>query len=116
MQQLLSLKAKYMQQTGQDYKSGVPPSTGPVTAQSSPPQHSTSSSQPQSSSSPQAQALFADIAQQGEQVRQLKAEKAPKVRNVYSAAPFQQYVIVKRVLFIAHVIVINFFRSKWIKQ
>ncbi|KAA0711364.1 Bifunctional glutamate/proline--tRNA ligase [Triplophysa tibetana] len=78
VQQLLSLKAKYKQQTGQDYKPGVPPSTGPAPAQSSPAQHSTSSSQPQSSSSPQAQALFADIAQQGEQVRQLKAEKAPK--------------------------------------
>ncbi|XP_056623093.1 bifunctional glutamate/proline--tRNA ligase isoform X2 [Triplophysa dalaica] len=78
VQQLLILKAKYRQQTGQDYKPGVPPSTGPAPAQSSPAQHSTSSSQPQSSSSPQAQALFADIAQQGEQVRQLKAEKALK--------------------------------------
>lgn len=79
MQQLLSLKAKYKQQTGQDYKPGVPLSASPAPAHSSPAQHSTSSSQPQSSSSPQAQALFADIAQQGEQVRQLKAEKAPKV-------------------------------------
>lgn len=78
VKQLLTLKAEYKQKTGQEYKPGVPPSTGPAPAQSSPAQHSTSSSQPQSSSSPQAQALFADIAQQGEQVRQLKAEKVPK--------------------------------------
>uniref|UniRef100_A0A672T273 Bifunctional glutamate/proline--tRNA ligase n=1 Tax=Sinocyclocheilus grahami TaxID=75366 RepID=A0A672T273_SINGR len=62
VKELLTLKAEYKQQTGQDYKASVPPSSGP----------------PQSSSSPQAQALFADIAQQGEQVRRLKAEKAPK--------------------------------------
>ncbi|XP_067311528.1 bifunctional glutamate/proline--tRNA ligase isoform X2 [Pseudorasbora parva] len=68
VKQLLSLKAEYKHQTGQEYKPGVPPSSGPAPAQSS----------PQSSSSPQAQALFADIAQQGEQVRRLKAEKAPK--------------------------------------
>lgn len=78
VKQLLSLKAEYKQQTGQDYKPGVPPSTGPAPSKSLPTQQSTSSSQPQSSSSPQAQALFADIAQQGEQVRRLKAEKAPK--------------------------------------
>lgn len=72
VKQLLSLKAEYKQQTGQEYKPGVPPSSGPAPAQSS-------STPPQSSSSPQAQALFADIAQQGEQVRRLKAEKAPKV-------------------------------------
>ncbi|XP_077096243.1 bifunctional glutamate/proline--tRNA ligase [Siphateles boraxobius] len=68
---LLSLKAEYKQQTGQEYKPGVPPSSGPAPAQSS-------SAPPQSSSSPQAQALFADIAQQGEQVRRLKVEKALK--------------------------------------
>lgn len=78
VKQLLSLKAEYKQQTGQEYKPGVPPLTGPAPSKSPPIQQSTSSSQPQSSSSPQAQALFADIAQQGEQVRRLKAEKAPK--------------------------------------
>lgn len=72
VKQLLSLKAEYKQQTGQEYKPGMSPSSGPAPAQSSP-------APPQSSSSPQAQALFSDIAQQGEQVRRLKAEKAPKV-------------------------------------
>ncbi|XP_051578607.1 bifunctional glutamate/proline--tRNA ligase-like [Myxocyprinus asiaticus] len=70
VKQLLYLKTEYKQQTGQEYKPGVPP-TAPTPTQSS-------SSQPQSSSSPQAQALFADIALQGEQVRRLKTEKAPK--------------------------------------
>ncbi|XP_051502730.1 bifunctional glutamate/proline--tRNA ligase-like [Myxocyprinus asiaticus] len=71
VKQLLNLKAEYKQQTGQEYKPGVPPSTAPTQTQSS-------QSQPQSSSSPQAQALFADITQQGEQVRRLKAEEAAK--------------------------------------
>uniref|UniRef100_A0A8C1H551 Bifunctional glutamate/proline--tRNA ligase n=1 Tax=Cyprinus carpio carpio TaxID=630221 RepID=A0A8C1H551_CYPCA len=78
VKELLSLKAEYKQQTGQEYKAGVPPSSGPAPVQSSPAPPQSSSSQPQSSSSPQAQALFADIAQQGEQVRRLKAEKALK--------------------------------------
>uniref|UniRef100_A0A672T247 Bifunctional glutamate/proline--tRNA ligase n=1 Tax=Sinocyclocheilus grahami TaxID=75366 RepID=A0A672T247_SINGR len=78
VKELLTLKAEYKQQTGQDYKASVPPSSGPAPVQSSPAPPQFSSSQPQSSSSPQAQALFADIAQQGEQVRRLKAEKAPK--------------------------------------
>lgn len=78
VKELLSLKAEYKQQTGQEYKQGVPPSSGPAPVQSSPAPSQSSSSQPQSSSSPQAQALFVDIAQQGEQVRRFKAEKAPK--------------------------------------
>ncbi|XP_073683062.1 bifunctional glutamate/proline--tRNA ligase isoform X2 [Garra rufa] len=78
VKELLSLKAEYKQQTGQEYKPGVLPSSGPAPVQSSPAPPQSSSSQPQSSSSPQAQALFADIAQQGEQVRRLKSEKAPK--------------------------------------
>ncbi len=79
MKELLRLKAEYKQQTGQEYKPGMHPSSGPAPVQSSPAPSQSSSSQPQSSSSPQAQALFADIAQQGEQVRLLKAEKALKV-------------------------------------
>uniref|UniRef100_A0A671N4D0 Bifunctional glutamate/proline--tRNA ligase n=1 Tax=Sinocyclocheilus anshuiensis TaxID=1608454 RepID=A0A671N4D0_9TELE len=78
VKELLSLKTEYKQQTGQEYKPGLPPSSGPIPVQSIPAPPQSSSSQPQSSSSPQAQALFADIAQQGEQVRRLKAEKAPK--------------------------------------
>lgn len=66
MKQLLALKAEYKQQTGQDYKPGQAPAT-PV--------------QTQSSSYPQAQELFSQVAQQGELVRKLKSEKAPKVRN-----------------------------------
>uniref|UniRef100_A0A673KR50 glutamate--tRNA ligase n=1 Tax=Sinocyclocheilus rhinocerous TaxID=307959 RepID=A0A673KR50_9TELE len=34
VKELLSLKAEYMQQTGQEYKAGVPPSSGPAPVQS----------------------------------------------------------------------------------
>lgn len=73
VKQLLALKAEYKQQTGQDYKPGQAP-TSPVQTQSS-------SSSTESSSYPQAQELFSQVAQQGELVRKLKSEKAPKVRN-----------------------------------
>ncbi|XP_017550021.1 bifunctional glutamate/proline--tRNA ligase isoform X1 [Pygocentrus nattereri] len=71
VKQLLALKAEYKQQTGQEYKPGVAPSAATAPAQANP-------SPPQSSSSPQAQALNAQVAQQGERVTQLKAEMAPK--------------------------------------
>uniref|UniRef100_A0A6Q2X3Q9 Uncharacterized protein n=1 Tax=Esox lucius TaxID=8010 RepID=A0A6Q2X3Q9_ESOLU len=68
---LLSLKAEYKQATGQDYKPGMTPAAvqaSPVLA--------TPAVQPQSGSSPQA--LFSQVSQQGELVRKLKSEKAPK--------------------------------------
>ncbi|XP_046711864.1 bifunctional glutamate/proline--tRNA ligase isoform X1 [Silurus meridionalis] len=71
VKQLLNLKAEYKQQTGKEYKPGQAPSAASAPAQASP-------VPPQSSSSPQAQALYAQVSQQGEQVRKLKAEKAPK--------------------------------------
>ncbi|XP_034040997.1 bifunctional glutamate/proline--tRNA ligase isoform X3 [Thalassophryne amazonica] len=64
VKQLLELKAEYKQQTGEDYKP----------AQQAPP----SPAQTQSSSSSQTQDLFSKVAQQGETVRKLKSEKAPK--------------------------------------
>uniref|UniRef100_A0A3P9I4X4 Bifunctional glutamate/proline--tRNA ligase n=1 Tax=Oryzias latipes TaxID=8090 RepID=A0A3P9I4X4_ORYLA len=64
VKQLLALKAEYKQQTGQDYKPGSQPAASPAQTQSSP--------------SPPAQELFSQVAQQGELVRKLKAEKAPK--------------------------------------
>ncbi|XP_034163959.2 bifunctional glutamate/proline--tRNA ligase [Pangasianodon hypophthalmus] len=71
VKQLLELKAEYKQQTGKEYKPGQAPSAASAPAQASP-------APPQSSASPQAQALYAQVAQQGEQVRKLKTEKAPK--------------------------------------
>ncbi|XP_010903380.3 bifunctional glutamate/proline--tRNA ligase isoform X1 [Esox lucius] len=71
VKQLLSLKAEYKQATGQDYKPGMTPAAvqaSPVLA--------TPAVQPQSGSSPQA--LFSQVSQQGELVRKLKSEKAPK--------------------------------------
>lgn len=67
MKQLLTLKAEYKQQTGQDYKPGAQP------VQSNP-------AKTESSSTTKAPELFSQVAQQGELVRKLKSEKAPKVR------------------------------------
>ncbi|XP_072237126.1 bifunctional glutamate/proline--tRNA ligase isoform X2 [Leuresthes tenuis] len=71
VKQLLALKAEYKQQTGQDYKPGSQ-------APASPAQTQATSASTQSNSSPQTQELFSQVAQQGELVRKLKAEKAPK--------------------------------------
>lgn len=67
VKQPLALKAEYKQQTRQDYKPGSQASISPA--------------QSESSSSPEAQKLFSQVAQQGELVRKLKSEKAPKVRT-----------------------------------
>lgn len=65
VKQLLILKAEYKQQTGQEYKPGAQP------VQSSP-------AKTESSTSSKAPELFSQVAQQGELVRKLKSEKAPK--------------------------------------
>ncbi|XP_034427506.1 bifunctional glutamate/proline--tRNA ligase isoform X8 [Hippoglossus hippoglossus] len=67
VKQLLALKAEYKQQTGKDYKPGAPATPA-----------QTSSSSTKSSSCPQSQELFSQVSQQGELVRKLKSEKAPK--------------------------------------
>uniref|UniRef100_A0A8C5G7D5 Bifunctional glutamate/proline--tRNA ligase n=1 Tax=Gouania willdenowi TaxID=441366 RepID=A0A8C5G7D5_GOUWI len=69
VKQLLVLKAEYKQATGQDYKPGAAPAqkaSAPV--QSSPP----------STAPPSSSGLHGKIAAQGEVVRKLKTEKAPK--------------------------------------
>uniref|UniRef100_A0A3Q3RSZ4 Bifunctional glutamate/proline--tRNA ligase n=1 Tax=Mastacembelus armatus TaxID=205130 RepID=A0A3Q3RSZ4_9TELE len=71
VKQLLALKAEYKQQTGQDYKPGTQPPANAAQTESS-------SSSTTTSSSPQAQELFSQVSQQGELVRKLKSEKAPK--------------------------------------
>ncbi|CAN2387448.1 Bifunctional glutamate proline--tRNA ligase [Pristimantis euphronides] len=69
---LLHLKAEYKQQTGQDYKPGCPPS--PPSSTSIPPTtFSQTDPAPSDSTS-----LYNKVAQQGELVRKLKSEKAPK--------------------------------------
>ncbi|CAB1431648.1 unnamed protein product [Pleuronectes platessa] len=67
VKQLLALKAEYKQQTGKDYKPGAPATPA-----------QTSSSSTKSSSCPQSPELFSQVSQQGELVRKLKSEKAPK--------------------------------------
>lgn len=69
---LLSLKAEYKRQTGQEYKPGsppvvlVPPQCSPVLS-------------PPSPCAVDSKALYSKVAQQGEVVRKLKSEKASKV-------------------------------------
>uniref|UniRef100_A0A8C1LDN6 Bifunctional glutamate/proline--tRNA ligase n=1 Tax=Cyprinus carpio TaxID=7962 RepID=A0A8C1LDN6_CYPCA len=71
VKQLLALKADYMQVIGQDYKLGVPPAGA---SPSTPDQPSAVSGS--SDSSPKA--IYDRVSQQGELVRKLKTEKAPK--------------------------------------
>ncbi|KAI4873323.1 hypothetical protein NFI96_029076, partial [Prochilodus magdalenae] len=71
VKQLLSLKAEYKKLTGQEYKPGVaPPASSQKQTSPAPAATSPSSS---SSSCP-----YTRVAEQGEVVRKLKAEKAPK--------------------------------------
>lgn len=69
VKQLLALKVEFKKLTGQDYKPGLAPPT-PL-----PPAAATASAT--SSSTPSG--LYERVAQQGENVRRLKSEKAPKV-------------------------------------
>lgn len=73
MKQLLTLKAEFKKLTGQDYKPGMAPPTAAPLAPS--PATVSSSSSPSSSPS----GLYERVAQQGEIVRKLKFDKAPKV-------------------------------------
>ncbi|XP_065535928.1 bifunctional glutamate/proline--tRNA ligase isoform X4 [Lathamus discolor] len=67
VKQLLALKAEYKEKTGQEYKPGNPPVS--VTEPSS---------KLESSGTMDSKALYDKVAEQGEVVRKLKAEKAPK--------------------------------------
>lgn len=62
VRQLLALKAAYKAQTGQEYRPGAPPAAAPAPA-----------------AAPGGRSLYEEVATQGELVRKLKAEKAPKV-------------------------------------
>ncbi|CAN8203249.1 unnamed protein product [Coccothraustes coccothraustes] len=67
VKQLLALKAEYKEKTGQEYKPGNPPVSG--TAQSS---------KLETSGTLDSKALYDKVAEQGEVVRKLKAEKTSK--------------------------------------
>lgn len=67
VKKLLALKAEYKEKTGQEYKPGNPPA---AVAQNS---------SKSSASVLESKSLYDEVAAQGEVVRQLKAEKAPKV-------------------------------------
>ncbi|XP_045040367.2 bifunctional glutamate/proline--tRNA ligase isoform X3 [Desmodus rotundus] len=69
VKQLLALKAEYKEKTGQEYKPGSPPA---VTGQN------ISSKSPGGTAD--SKSLYEEVAAQGEVVRKLKAEKAPKAK------------------------------------
>lgn len=82
VKQLLALKADYKEKTGQDYKPGNPPVVAvPV-------QPSTCEAVP--TTNPDNKALYDGVAEQGEIVRKLKAEKASKV-SACRTKPKEQY-------------------------
>ncbi|XP_057691275.1 bifunctional glutamate/proline--tRNA ligase isoform X2 [Corythoichthys intestinalis] len=96
VKQLLALKAEYKQATGKEYQPGAAPAqkaSAPVQNASTPAQNNTSS----------AAELFENVAHQGEVVRKLKAEKAPKdqvdeavkklleLKNKYKTLTGQEY-------------------------
>uniref|UniRef100_A0A4W5Q0W3 Bifunctional glutamate/proline--tRNA ligase n=1 Tax=Hucho hucho TaxID=62062 RepID=A0A4W5Q0W3_9TELE len=69
VKELLALKAEYKQVTGHDYKPGAAPAPAPAPVQSNPAPTATSAS-----------GIYERVTQQGDLVRKLKTEKAPKVR------------------------------------
>ncbi|KFW75178.1 Bifunctional glutamate/proline--tRNA ligase, partial [Manacus vitellinus] len=73
---LLSLKVEYKQKTGQEYKPGNPPSAPPCISSALP--SSVCCSNLATCSLVDGKALYDNVAQQGEVVRRLKAEKASK--------------------------------------
>nr|XP_006115631.1 bifunctional glutamate/proline--tRNA ligase isoform X2 [Pelodiscus sinensis] len=76
---LLTLKAEYKQKTGQEYKPGNPPAAPPFTCSSAATLPSpTPCNNLTSSSTIDSKTLYDNIAEQGEVVRKLKAEKASK--------------------------------------
>ncbi|KAM9156422.1 bifunctional glutamate/proline--tRNA ligase [Pangshura tecta] len=70
VKQLLALKVEYKEKTGQEYKPGNPPAAAVAV-----PNVSLTS---ETSSNLDSKALYHKVAEQGEVVRKLKAEKAPK--------------------------------------
>uniref|UniRef100_A0A3Q0RIJ0 Bifunctional glutamate/proline--tRNA ligase n=1 Tax=Amphilophus citrinellus TaxID=61819 RepID=A0A3Q0RIJ0_AMPCI len=78
VKQLLSLKEQFKQQTGVEYKPGM----APPTSASAPP---ASAPAPPTSSSVSASCPYTCVSQQGELVRKLKAEQAPKVKGIDAA-------------------------------
>lgn len=68
VKQLLALKAEYKEKAGQEYKPGNPPAAVGQNVSSK-----------SSSNILESKSLYDEVAAQGEVVRKLKAEKAPKV-------------------------------------
>ena len=72
VKELLALKAEFKKETGQDYKPGMAPTPA---AKAPAPQ----APAPQAPAGTEAAGMYEQVAQQGEILRKLKSEKAPKV-------------------------------------
>lgn len=104
VKQLLALKAEYKQATGQEYKPGAAPvQKGPAPVQNSP------------SPAPAATGLYERVAQQGEMVRKLKTEKAPKVRpHIHLLPVFLLFFILSNSPATVPTAVTEWFSSCWL--
>lgn len=75
MKQLLALKEEYKKVTGQDYKPGAAPATSASTPSTTTPSATSVPKSPNKDSVD----IYQLVAEQGDLVRKLKTEKAPKV-------------------------------------
>lgn len=94
VKQLLALKAEYKQVTGQEYKPGAPPAGASPSAPAQPAAATTPAVSDSSDSSPKA--IYDRVSQQGDLVRKLKTEKAPKVLNLFQFCLEFKYLIFKQ--------------------
>uniref|UniRef100_A0A8C2Q2L4 Bifunctional glutamate/proline--tRNA ligase n=1 Tax=Cyprinus carpio TaxID=7962 RepID=A0A8C2Q2L4_CYPCA len=90
VKQLLALKSEFKQLTGQEYKPGMAPPTSAPAPKSSAPTAAAESPSLASSGCP-----YTRVAEQGEVVRKLKAEKAPKVCFSHLDAAVKQLLALK---------------------
>ncbi len=93
VKQLLTLKAEYKQVTGQEYKLGVPPAGA---APSAPAQPAATTPAVSDSSDSSPKAIYDRVSQQGDLVRKLKTEKAPKVLIISVLLRIFKYLSLKR--------------------
>lgn len=104
---ILYLQEQFKQQTGVEYKPGMaPPASTPA---------------PSTSSSDSTSCPYSRVVQQGELVRKLKAEQAPKVKGIFqsivtSSSVCQIFVLCPtlfvRSFFVSHLISAEFVRQK----
>lgn len=106
VKQLLALKAEYKQVTGKDYKPGAPPAgASPAGASPSAPAQAASTAPTVSSSSDGSpMAIYEHVTQQGDLVRKLKTDKAPKVCIRFHFIHFVLFVKLLLLVVLSHIL------------